>query len=238
MSRPRPPGAAKRAARPAAAPRLTAKSLGRPEGVTGEETRARLIEIAATLFARSGFNGVSLADIAGAAGLTAPAIYNHFGSKDELFVETVCCMFDEVAAAFAEAAAAKGAWRDRLFRILDAAREVYRPDGVLQRLGGAARMETAHHPERFRRITGAHEQIGDIFRAIAADAQEAGELPADLDPRLAGDLMMSLVMSGIGSAAYQHPSQDDFDAMVRVFKLVLGAADAAPAQVRSSSGGR
>src|SRR5947209_16382873 len=51
-----------------------------------EETRAELIAAAALVFARSGFHGASLEEIARQAGYTTGAIYWHFAGKDDLFL--------------------------------------------------------------------------------------------------------------------------------------------------------
>lgn len=52
-------------------------------------TRARLLEIAATLFIEHGYDAVSLRDIAEAAEVTKGAIYGHFRSKGQLLVEVI-----------------------------------------------------------------------------------------------------------------------------------------------------
>jgi AcrR family transcriptional regulator len=51
-----------------------------------EETRAELIAAAAHVFARRGFHGSSLEEIARQAGYTTGAIYWHFTSKEDLFL--------------------------------------------------------------------------------------------------------------------------------------------------------
>src|SRR5690349_15403407 len=79
---------------------ISARTLGRPSGRSGAETRRRLCEIGASLFSLHGISNVSMADIAGAAGLTGPAIYNYFGSKDALFSEIVCSLYEEIRAAY------------------------------------------------------------------------------------------------------------------------------------------
>jgi AcrR family transcriptional regulator len=48
------------------------------------ETRARLLEAAASVYARSGFNGATLDQVAAEAGFTKGAVYAHFGSKENL----------------------------------------------------------------------------------------------------------------------------------------------------------
>jgi AcrR family transcriptional regulator len=50
------------------------------------ETRARLLEAAARVYARRGFNGATLDEVAAEAGFTKGAVYGHFGSKENLLV--------------------------------------------------------------------------------------------------------------------------------------------------------
>lgn len=50
----------------------------------GIETRKRILEISAGLFARSGYESVSLRQIADILGIKESSIYNHFKSKDEI----------------------------------------------------------------------------------------------------------------------------------------------------------
>jgi AcrR family transcriptional regulator len=51
-----------------------------------EETRAELVEAAARVFARRGFHGASIQEIAREAGYSTGAIYWHFSGKDALFL--------------------------------------------------------------------------------------------------------------------------------------------------------
>ncbi|MCU1659434.1 MAG: TetR family transcriptional regulator [Pseudonocardiales bacterium] len=55
-------------------------------------TRTAILEQAAALFATKGFDGTSLSDIAAAAGLTRPAVYHYFGSKEELLAGLIAEM--------------------------------------------------------------------------------------------------------------------------------------------------
>jgi AcrR family transcriptional regulator len=54
-------------------------SRGRASG-----TRQRILDIAGELFARQGFTGTSIADIAGELGTTTAALYYHFRSKADI----------------------------------------------------------------------------------------------------------------------------------------------------------
>jgi AcrR family transcriptional regulator len=50
------------------------------------ETRARLLEAAASVYAKRGFNGATLEEVAAEAGFTKGAVYAHFGSKENLLL--------------------------------------------------------------------------------------------------------------------------------------------------------
>lgn len=52
-----------------------------------DSRRAAVVEAAAELFARKGFEGVSMRDIARRAGMLSGSLYYHFPSKDDLFAE-------------------------------------------------------------------------------------------------------------------------------------------------------
>ncbi|NOR04082.1 TetR/AcrR family transcriptional regulator [Mycolicibacterium fortuitum] len=54
-----------------------------------EHTRNVLLDAAEEVFARKGFEGAALEDIAEVGGYTRGAIYSHFGSKAELFLAVV-----------------------------------------------------------------------------------------------------------------------------------------------------
>jgi len=52
-----------------------------------DERRQQLLEVACSLFARSGFHDTSMDDIAEGAGVTKPVLYQHFPSKKALYGE-------------------------------------------------------------------------------------------------------------------------------------------------------
>ncbi len=56
-------------------------------GPRSRTTREQLLEAAATLFAERGYRTVTLDDIGGAVGVSGPAVYRHFKSKEKLLGE-------------------------------------------------------------------------------------------------------------------------------------------------------
>ncbi|MGW5397515.1 TetR/AcrR family transcriptional regulator [Streptomyces sp. NPDC003952] len=66
--------------------RRTPQAPRTPQAQRKSESRARLIDAAADLFARKGFHAVSAEAVAGAAGRTTGALYSHFGGKEGLLL--------------------------------------------------------------------------------------------------------------------------------------------------------
>lgn len=54
-----------------------------------EARGAQLLDVAEKLFAERGFEGTSMEDIARAAGVTRPAVYAHYPTKDDIFLGCV-----------------------------------------------------------------------------------------------------------------------------------------------------
>jgi AcrR family transcriptional regulator len=59
------------------------------------QTRQRLLEAAAVVFARRGFHGASLEEVADEAGYTKGAVYSNFASKEELFLAVLEARFHD-----------------------------------------------------------------------------------------------------------------------------------------------
>jgi len=55
--------------------------------LSGPQRRERILAAAAEAFAARGYHAASVGDVAKAAGITKPVVYDHFASKRELFVE-------------------------------------------------------------------------------------------------------------------------------------------------------
>jgi AcrR family transcriptional regulator len=80
------------------------------------ETRDRLLDAAAALFAEHGFSGTSVASIAKRAGVTTGAIYSNFAGKDDLFTAVVERHMKRQAGAYRELYSEGGAPAERMER--------------------------------------------------------------------------------------------------------------------------
>src|SRR5512140_3258307 len=81
----------------------------------GGQTRAGLVSAAYELFLEHGFHGTSMRQIAQRAGLALGGIYNHFTSKEEVFVAVLMAYhpYHEMIPAIAQA---RGATAEEFFR--------------------------------------------------------------------------------------------------------------------------
>ncbi|NQX90371.1 MAG: TetR/AcrR family transcriptional regulator [Halioglobus sp.] len=57
----------------------------REKRTKGERTAQRILDVAEELFARHGYDGTSLRQIAAGAGIKQPGLYNHFAGKQALY---------------------------------------------------------------------------------------------------------------------------------------------------------
>ncbi len=162
------------------------------------QTRARLLEAAALLYARRGFAGATLDEIASEAGFTKGALYAHFGSKENLLVALVeeylaglvaeqIELFDRNRATWERPLAGSERWMDRLQE---------RPD----RFRLFVELWThAQREESLRlRLAEALRELRVTFAQLAAQsAADAGqEAPEEAAERFA-DVMLGL---GVGFA--------------------------------------
>lgn len=80
----------------------------RKVGSVSEETRRRLVESAAEVFGRRGYDGTTVAEIARNAGLTSGAIYAHYQNKSDLLMSTIERVDGDETAVLGEAAVLAG----------------------------------------------------------------------------------------------------------------------------------
>lgn len=58
--------------------------------------REQILSTAAELFAARGFHGVSVVDLGAACGISGPALYRHFSSKDAMLAEMLVSISEEL----------------------------------------------------------------------------------------------------------------------------------------------
>lgn len=80
----------------------TEVSAAQSGAADGSATRARIVQVATSMFLARGYDAVPMSQVAEAAGVTTPALYWHFKSKGDLFFEVLKAsyrsFFDELMA--------------------------------------------------------------------------------------------------------------------------------------------
>ena len=145
------------------------------------EARRRLLESAARVFARSGFEAARIDAISTGAGYAKGTVYNHFSSKEELFGAVI-----EEAARLAVAryraamAGGEAGTRARLRALVEADISVLREQEDFVMV--LVREALAFHPDRTALVT---EHLGPFLGAVAdilAEGAARGEVRADRPP--------------------------------------------------------
>ncbi|CAB4346089.1 unannotated protein [freshwater metagenome] len=147
------------------------------------DKRRVILDAAVKVFAREGFHGCRVADIADEAGVAYGLVYHYFRSKDEildtLFLERWDLMLEEIARVDAEPAPA----RDKLAAVAGFIIDSYRHDPDLMKviIVDVTRAANSFGRSHLEKIREAYELIG----AIVSSAQQSGELRSDITPTFA-----------------------------------------------------
>lgn len=190
------------------------KVLGGSLAAHRDEVRARVFAALRELLYERGFDAVTLAGVAAAAGVGRTSIYNHFPDRQALLVAFVEHEADRYVADLERALAGAATPTERLavFARLQLHRlaEFHLPPG--QGLAGAL------DPEAYRRIAAHADPIGDRLARIVREGIEAGEMAAE-------DPAVLVAMIGAALSARQIvdvPAEELADSVEAAVRIVLG----------------
>jgi AcrR family transcriptional regulator len=88
--------------------------------LSGPQRRDRIVAAALEVFAEHGYRGASVREIAAAAGISKPVVYDHFGSKRELYVELMTGIRDDLVSRGAGALSLDASLRERFRAAINA----------------------------------------------------------------------------------------------------------------------
>lgn len=172
------------------------KKPARASGATptrGDDRQAQLLEIAGRLFAKNGFKGTSLRDIAEEAKITKAALYYHFPNKEALYERIVLHgleqLLDKVMVATAPERTAVG--KIRAFMLTTADHYTENRDSWVT--GSNAFHTTEESASRAKGVM-FRDQYEKHLRNCIREGIKTGEL-RDVDPAIAGRLLLSTINS-------------------------------------------
>ncbi|HOS98472.1 MAG TPA: TetR/AcrR family transcriptional regulator [Deltaproteobacteria bacterium] len=157
--------------------------------------KERIIEEALRLFSVKGYMSTSTTDIIEAAGTSKGGFYNHFRSKEQLFLETL--------------SKARKIWRDRnLFGLEDVPRPLEKIEALLRNYGERY-LSDAHNfpggcifvnlavelsdqaPSLAAEVNEGFVRLKRMIRRLFEEEKSAGGIPADTDTAALTDLVFT-----------------------------------------------
>lgn len=157
----------------------------------GEQTRRRIVEAAAPIFNKRGYEGSSLNDLMEATGLKKGGIYRHFSSKEELAAEA----FDYTWEA---------AWNARLLHVDEKANGIEKLKQLIANFvdhrspvaGGCPILNTAIDADDGNSVLRAHvlkalRSWVARLQTVVKQAQTRGEAEDGVDPKAVATLIVA-----------------------------------------------
>jgi TetR/AcrR family fatty acid metabolism transcriptional regulator len=154
-----------------------------PRSKRSVETRDRILAAATEVFARSGFHGARVADIADQAGIAYGLVYHYFHNKDDILAAIFSERWTQYVEYLHEVARMPLGFRERMGRLVHFWVEVYRrePDMMTIMINEVSRSYEFLESHDIGTVLVAF----DAIEAMIREARDAGEVPEDLDPQLA-----------------------------------------------------
>ena len=166
-------------------------------GSRESERRRTILRAAIDVFARKGYHGCRIADVAREAGVAYGLVYHYFKNKDELLETVVETGWSGFVARMRSVAEDEGATLEQKVRgVADVAFEAYRVD---PRAVKVLILEVARSPAGTH-VVSRQQAFLDTIRMAAnmfSRAQATGELRADMDPMLCASLLFGAIELGL-----------------------------------------
>ena len=148
--------------------------MARTDERGGPQTRARILEVAHSLFLDRGYDAVTVAEVARGAGVSSVTVFNHFPRKEDLFLDRT----DDAANLL------RAAVRDRAPGV----------DAL-----ASLRTMTLHLIEQRQPLSGVDPRSVDFFRTVAGSTAlvaRAREIVAELEVTLGEELARDAAFEG------------------------------------------
>jgi TetR/AcrR family fatty acid metabolism transcriptional regulator len=154
-----------------------------PRSKRSAHTRERILAAATEVFARSGFHGARVADIAEHAGIAYGLVYHYFHNKDDILGAIFSERWSQYVAYLREVGGMPLTFPERMGRLVHFWVEIYRREPDLMTI-------MINEISRSYEFLESHD-IGtvmvafDAIEAMISEAREKGEVHRDIDPKLA-----------------------------------------------------
>lgn len=179
--------------------------------------RERILDAALERFATQGYAATSVRELVEAVGCTKPALYYHFGSKEDLFLELVRSRIDGLHELLRSCTEQPGTMEERLLAMTGAILEGVRQSPLSMRL----LITAEHRPDEGQPevdLRSMHEAFLHYTRTLLEDGQARGEVRSDLPAEpLAWSLIGAVHVRALGIALGHAVPADAHRLVVDIF---------------------
>lgn len=145
-----------------------------------DDTRERIIDAAQEIFARDGFVGAKMQEIADRVGIQRPSLFYHFKNKEALFVAAHEQVFARIEPIFRESLVPEGDPFVQLDRVTRTVLAVMAEQPDFARM--VARTAVDRHPAAVRIVRGYLQPLVDVSVDFVRHGQRRGVFRTDMDP--------------------------------------------------------
>jgi TetR/AcrR family transcriptional regulator, fatty acid metabolism regulator protein len=186
-----------------------------------EERRRQILDAAVRAFARKGYHGCRVSDVAREAGVAYGLVYHYYGSKeallDAIFSETWGAMLATVKSVAELDATA----REQVRKVTEIILRTWRRDPELVRV----LVREVTRSNQLQRETDEIELAFEALQGIVEHGQASGEFRSDVDPRLAATIWygaLDEILTGWSFGQLPDADDDVAGAERAVVELVAG----------------
>lgn len=185
----------------------------------GERTRKMIVERSAEVFNTKGYFGTSMSDLVRETGLEKGGIYNYFGSKEQLALETFAFSAELILGRLEEALEGEGSVLERLVCAVEVHRTLAE-DHPIQ--GGCPILNTAieaddAQPALREKVQQAMDRWQDLILRTVREGIANGEL----DPETSPEAVTTVVISTIEGAVMMSKLYRDTDHVHRAVNQLI-----------------
>ena len=180
-----------------------------PRTSCSAQTRERIIAAATEVFARSGFHGAKVADIAERAGIAYGLVYHYFRNKDDILAAIFTERWGEYVTYLHELGDMDLGFREQMRRLVHFWVELYRrePDLMTVMINEVTRSYEFLELHDIGTVMVAFDAIEEMIRR----ARDRGEISRDVDPQVASYVVFGaaeMVLTGyvMGTLRRNDPS--------------------------------
>lgn len=157
-------------------------------------TKETIFKTAARLFAKKGYNGVSMREISEMSNVSKPTIYYYFGSKDGIYEQLMDTGIDHIQHMLEEVSEMPISAKEKLTQIT---KRVFKetgenPDYIKLFISMSQASGDSAVSDKCRRHV---EETSELVKQIIRDGVQTGEFGAGASPELAAEIFGGVIMN-------------------------------------------